>query len=149
MSTPSITQIDTAAVEAATAYIQRQARLAHPSGSFDNARRWHPSDAERQACCRAIRSPSRHWPFSLMTHCRTLAHVAACYGVAPAAVRRALRTLDVDAVSEHRAVRSGRGATITLEPIVTPEMTLREAGVSDARQAEYQRKMSALLAGGG
>jgi hypothetical protein len=34
----------------------------------------------------------------------------------------------------------------TTEPI-TPEQTLAAAGIDDARQAEYQRKMSALLAG--
>ena len=32
------------------------------------------------------------------------------------------------------------------EPI-TPEQTLGAAGIDDARQAAYQRKMSALLAG--
>ena len=30
---------------------------------------------------------------------------------------------------------------------ITPEMMLIEAGISDARQTEYQRKMSMLLAG--
>jgi hypothetical protein len=30
---------------------------------------------------------------------------------------------------------------------ITPEQTLAAAGIDDARQAEYQRKMSALLAG--
>lgn len=33
-----------------------------------------------------------------------------------------------------------------IEPI-TPEQTLAAAGIDDARQADYQRKMSALLAG--
>ena len=33
------------------------------------------------------------------------------------------------------------------EPTVTPERTLREAGIDDRRQAAYQRKMSTLLAG--
>ncbi len=33
------------------------------------------------------------------------------------------------------------------EPTVTPEQTLLEAGINDARQANYQRKMSALLTG--
>jgi hypothetical protein len=40
-----------------------------------------------------------------------------------------------------RAVRSGEPST------VTPEDTLREAGVSNRRQAKYQRRMSTLLAG--
>ena len=33
------------------------------------------------------------------------------------------------------------------DALTTPEETLRAAGVDDARQAAYQRKMSALLAG--
>jgi len=33
------------------------------------------------------------------------------------------------------------------EPIITPEDTLREAGVCSRRQATYQRKFSTLLAG--
>jgi len=33
------------------------------------------------------------------------------------------------------------------EPTITPEQTLREAGISGRRQARYQRRMSSLLAG--
>ena len=36
-----------------------------------------------------------------------------------------------------------------LEPITTPEDTLRRAGISNERQALYQRRMSSLLARGG
>ena len=32
-------------------------------------------------------------------------------------------------------------------PTITPEQTLREAGISTRRQARYQRRMSSLLAG--
>jgi hypothetical protein len=35
----------------------------------------------------------------------------------------------------------------THEPIVTPEHTLRAAGITRGRQARYQRRMSSLLAG--
>jgi hypothetical protein len=35
----------------------------------------------------------------------------------------------------------------TLEPTVTPEETLRAAGISNRRQARYQRRVSSLLAG--
>ena len=38
------------------------------------------------------------------------------------------------------------GAVLT-EATITPEGILAAAGVDDARQAEYQRKMNALLAG--
>jgi hypothetical protein len=36
---------------------------------------------------------------------------------------------------------------LQVEPTVTPEQTLRAAGIGSKRQAAYQRKMSALLAG--
>ena len=35
------------------------------------------------------------------------------------------------------------------EPTTTPDDTLREAGISNKRQASYQRKMSTLLGKGG
>ena len=35
------------------------------------------------------------------------------------------------------------------EPIITPEDALRGAGISNERQALYQRRMSSLLARGG
>jgi hypothetical protein len=38
-------------------------------------------------------------------------------------------------------------APIITEPTVTPEDTLRDVGIDDARQAEYQRKLSTVLAG--
>jgi hypothetical protein len=36
---------------------------------------------------------------------------------------------------------------IATEPTTTPEDTLRKAGISNRRQARYQRRMSSLLAG--
>jgi len=48
-------------------------------------------------------------------------------------------------------VRSGGGAADAIaarEPTITPDDTLREAGISDERQDAYQRRMSSLLAGG-
>ena len=78
-------------LRAAYEYIRRQRRESHPDGSFDRARRWYPSPEEEQPCCSSIRSPSRGYPFSLMTHCRTAGHVAALYGVDARDVRRALR----------------------------------------------------------
>jgi hypothetical protein len=35
------------------------------------------------------------------------------------------------------------------EPTTTPDDTLREAGISNKRQASYQRRMSTLLGRGG
>jgi hypothetical protein len=58
-------------------YAARQARMAHPAGTFDKAGRWWPAESEQCPCCHAVRSPSRAWPYSLMTHCRTRKHIAA------------------------------------------------------------------------
>lgn len=44
------------------------------------------------------------------------------------------------------AAPSTRRGLVT-EPTITPEQTLRDAGIDDARQAAYQRRLSALLAG--
>ena len=67
--------------EAYREFVARRDRQTHPNGKFDNGGRWYPSDTERQECCRGIRSPSKAHPYSYMTHCRTLAHVAQLYGV--------------------------------------------------------------------
>ena len=59
---------------AAQRYLDLQDRRTHPTGDTDTGGRWHP--AQPLPCCGAIRTPSRAWPWSLMTHCRTLTHVA-------------------------------------------------------------------------
>lgn len=149
MSTPSVAR--SGALDAAVStYLARQARLAHPSGTFDGGGRWFPSDEEQRDCCKAIRSPSRRWPYSLVKHCRSVAHVAAlCHGEA-----RTLRRAARPALAESAAIRaSAAPEALIAEPgwtgdtPITPEEILRAAGIDDARQAAYQRRMSALLAG--
>jgi len=82
--------------EALIEYLQRQDRVSHPQGEFDNGGRWYPSDEERQECCYSIRSPSRNWPYSLLLHCRTLRHVARLYGVDEEELRRLARVYTDD-----------------------------------------------------
>lgn len=77
--------------EALALYQRRQRDREHIPGSFDRSGRWYPADSERRPCCGAIRSPSAAYPYSLMTHCRTAAHVAALGQVDLAALRRAIR----------------------------------------------------------
>jgi|APSaa5957512535_1039671.scaffolds.fasta_scaffold34737_6 hypothetical protein len=48
-------------------------RNINPSGSFDNGGRWYASNTELIN----VRSPSRAWPYSEMTACRTLKYVTA------------------------------------------------------------------------
>lgn len=76
---------------ALSTYLARQDRREHPDGKFDKQGRWDPSEAEGQSCCRAVRSPSRAYPYSLMKHCRSVEHVAALYGVDASALRKAAR----------------------------------------------------------
>lgn len=76
---------------AATRYLELQSRKRHPFGETDNAGRWYPDDEHE--CCKGIRSPSRSWPWSLMIHCRTMAHVAQDTGYELATLRAAVLRL--------------------------------------------------------
>lgn len=79
---------------AAAHYLRLKTRLAHPVGKFDNARRWYPAESEEGDCCTAIRRPSREYPYSLLTHCRSIGHVAASYGYTPEQLRWAIKRLE-------------------------------------------------------
>jgi hypothetical protein len=82
---------DETVLQAAYEYICRQERRTHPAGKFDRGGRWYPSETEEQHCCKVIRNPSRAWPYTLMTHCRSVAHIASLYGVDPKVLRRAIK----------------------------------------------------------
>lgn len=88
------TETTTTLEQAARTFIARRDRTAHPTGKFDNAGRWYPSEAETCDCCSAVRSPSRAHPFSYMVHCRTLKHVANLYGMNESELRKEVRRLD-------------------------------------------------------
>lgn len=78
------------ALFAALEYYQRDMRYSHPDGKFDSGK-WYPADTESCDCCKSIRAPSRSYPFSFMTHCRTLKHVANLYLANPTEVRAHLK----------------------------------------------------------
>lgn len=84
---------ETALGEALRSYLRRQAREEHPSGEFDRAGRWYPSDGELQPCCASIRNPSRAYPYSLLVHCRTAEHVAHVHGVPVQQLRKQISSL--------------------------------------------------------
>lgn len=67
--------------QASKAFNDRQKRYSNPSGSFDKAGRWEPDEDERCDCCDDVQEPTRERPYSLMTHCRTIDHVAHLYDV--------------------------------------------------------------------
>lgn len=64
-------------------YERRRDRIDHPDGNFDNAKRWYPADGEKCDCCNSIRRPSRDYPYSYMTHCRSRAHCTELYNKNP------------------------------------------------------------------
>lgn len=87
------TQLENAARE----YISRRDRTSHPTGKFDKQGRWYPVDAERCECCNAVRSPSKNYPYSYMTHCRTMGHVANLFGVSEKDLRKEVKRMEPDA----------------------------------------------------
>ena len=94
-----ITITDQTTLTAAREYLALKNRQIHPDGKFDSAGRWYPSDAETLPCCGGHRSPSRAYPYSYMTHCRTAEHVAHRYNVPAADVRRAARQIEQAALA--------------------------------------------------
>jgi hypothetical protein len=68
------------ALLAAILYVLRRDRDEHPTGHFDNARRWYASgrDKEVLAWCR---QPSRAYPWSEMRSCCSLRHCCRYYDI--------------------------------------------------------------------
>ncbi len=91
--------------EAADCYRRRKARREHPRGYFDRQQRWFPYEAEYLDCCHSIRTPSARFPYSLMVHCRTVAHVAGLYKVDPEELRRYLKPPKVKTSNPNRRLR--------------------------------------------
>lgn len=80
--------------QAAEEYLARQDRVRNPKGEFNAGNKWYPDPLEEsRACCYHVRSPSHRWPYSLLTHCRSLPHVAELYGVDAKDLFRLVRTL--------------------------------------------------------
>jgi ribosomal protein S11 len=57
-------------------------RQIHPQGNFDNQGRWYPSLAQ-SAGGMTVRSPSKTYPYSYMTACRTLKHTRCVADTSP------------------------------------------------------------------
>lgn len=91
---------------AAAHYMRLSTRLAHPAGEFDSAGRWYPTPAEEGDCCAQIRRPSRAYPYALLTHCRSIQHVAAAHGYTPQQLRWAIKRLKTEeAYRRHSVLR--------------------------------------------
>jgi hypothetical protein len=66
-----------------------QDRKINPAGHFDKQGRFYL--AEKFSCCAGIRTPSAAYPYSQMTHGRSMGHVAEKYGVDAKDMRRECR----------------------------------------------------------
>lgn len=82
------------AYEAALEYLKRKARVSHPDGYFDKAKRWYPSDDEDCGITSTIRAPSRGWPYSYLLAARSLVHVATLFEQDATMVRAAVKDLN-------------------------------------------------------
>lgn len=75
--------------EPTTPLAQAMQRLdQRPSGKNDSGGRWYPSKEEEASCCASIRSPSRNFPGSLFTHCRSIKHIACLFGISALNLKR-------------------------------------------------------------
>ena len=77
-------------------YFDRQARRSHPDGLLDKAGRWYPSEAEECKCCKDIRRPSRAYPYSYMSHCRSVEHVSNLFGQDPEIIRAIVKRIKAE-----------------------------------------------------
>ena len=90
--------IDNSSVKnAVSTYIRRKNRDEHPEGEFDNGGRWYPDEIENLDT-RHYRTPSRSFPYSYMTACRTLRHAVEDleFLFAPSALRASKRLARVE-----------------------------------------------------
>ena len=49
------------------------------TGRSDKAGRWYPDANEVRSCCTSIRQPTRSYPWSLYSHCRSIKHIRNWY----------------------------------------------------------------------
>lgn len=89
----STVEIQTGNMSAAIdCYYKRLERSEHPTGRFDKAGRWFPEDEEKCDCCFGLRAPSRAYPYSLMTHCRSIYHIANLFSVDTSKMKSHIRS---------------------------------------------------------
>lgn len=110
--------------EAGLEFVARKLKLRHPNGTFDDGGRFYPSEQEWRDCCADIRAPSRAFPYSLMTHCRTAKHLANLYGVSETGLsaeadKVRLQLWYLCFVRDFGRVRSILEGELTVDPFLT------------------------------
>ena len=76
----------------ATEAIDLRDRVIWPEGHTKRGRKWYPR--EMGECCKGIRDPSHAYPYSLLSHCRTVRHVATVNEVDPSRLAWAIKRID-------------------------------------------------------
>lgn len=145
MTTENATNLE----QAALTFIGRRDRTAHPHGKFDNAKRWYPSENETCDCCASVRSPSRSFPYSYMTHCRTMAHVANLYGVSVSELRKEVRRLDPDSAPAKPAREGGERYYKAVKRTADGRLVSIHDGKTEYRIGEELRQPARQNHGGG
>lgn len=90
-------------INCAKVYVDTKNRLTHPKGKFDSANRFYLDN--KFSCCEHIRPPSRNYPYSHMTHARSLEHIAHELSVERhiSVIRKIANTLSKNGEDEARA----------------------------------------------
>ena len=130
-------------IEAGAEYYRRQVRQSHPDCDFDDAGRAYLSKARDEYCdfCDNIRSPSRRFPYSEMTHGRSAVHVASLYDADEVIVRKIggllKKILDPDfGLDQLQAELSIDGSDVSLSAVrTTAEKTAGAVGIRAIRNA--------------
>ena len=84
-------QLTQTQIDAGKLYHNLKNRITHPDGEFDKAGRWYPT-VETPSLAK-IRMPSRAFPYSYMSHCRTVTRVSELTGVDAKIIRLVAREL--------------------------------------------------------
>ena len=85
---------DPSTITAAIRFLMRQSRKERPDGKTDRAGRFYPSESEKCDCCNGLSSPTRAYPMTLLSHCRTAKHVSRKYNVDTKAMREMVKFIE-------------------------------------------------------
>ena len=85
----SLKQFPLVVLKSAVKFLNRKNRNEDPEGEFDNGGRWYPEGKDAEVFDYSHRSPSRAYPYSYLTACRTAEHCAKLYGADVHQVRKA------------------------------------------------------------
>ena len=84
---------------AALEYLLRRSRCSHPSGWFDKGGRWYPGESENLNTD-MYRTPTRGYPYSYMSACRSLKHCIALFSADSKLVNKIIKNVRAKLIDE-------------------------------------------------